>query len=91
MKMHLFAAKGRTEAGARPPFEVTSLESHSQWLAYSEMMQSEFRARRTHETELAGTENPFSVNGYCWICKSPRSFTVDYLYSELVDGRKVPN
>jgi len=83
--------KRNPENGSRPPFEIETVRSYDEWLSYSASMQSVFLSRRGVETDLIVTEEPFYIDGYCWVCKSPSRFKVDYLYSEIVDGRKMPN
>jgi len=83
--------KRNLENGIRPPFEIETVRSYDEWLSYSSRMQTEIHSRCGVESDFIVTDKPFNIDGYCWVCKSPSRFKVDFLYSEIVDGKKVPN
>ncbi len=51
----------------------------------------EYLARERYEQGFVEDSKPFTVPGYCYVCKRTVKFRVDYLYSYEVNGVLMPN
>jgi tetratricopeptide (TPR) repeat protein/ubiquinone/menaquinone biosynthesis C-methylase UbiE len=54
-------------------------------------LQDEYVARERYERSFIENSKPFTVPGYCYVCKRNIRFGVDYFYSYEVNGVLMPN
>jgi len=69
-------------------FAVASYEAYKNHVF---SLQDEYVARERYEQDFIEDSKPFTVPGYCYVCKRRVKFRVDYLYSYEVNGVPVPN
>ncbi len=77
--------------GAHPEIQACGLSSLEDYKLYSGDRHAEYKKRRQFEAGLISDEKPFVVGGYCYVCRQKTFFEVDYSYSYVKDGIRVPN
>ncbi|MCK5557016.1 MAG: tetratricopeptide repeat protein, partial [Candidatus Hydrogenedentes bacterium] len=98
----LYLATGRAEEARRIHCEALSQDSDekvnttkiSSYEAYSKHacdMQSEHADRERYQRSLVVDSKPFTVSGYCYVCKREFELWVDYESAYEVNGVLTPN
>jgi len=72
------------------PLEIAEIRSYQEWSGHAVANHGDHLQRKRLERQLA-TGAPFSLNGYCYVCRSPAKFDVDYRYAYKVDELLTPN
>ena len=75
-----------------PPLQITEVSSYKDYNIYIDTHRdSNLAIQSTENSLLPSTPAEFTVNGYCYICKTNVDFLVDFNYSYEVDGVVTPN
>jgi Tfp pilus assembly protein PilF/ubiquinone/menaquinone biosynthesis C-methylase UbiE/sulfatase maturation enzyme AslB (radical SAM superfamily) len=70
---------------------VSRMRSYKDYSEHAHDMRAEYADRERYERSLITDSKPFTVRGYCYICKRGAEFWVDYESSYEVDGVLAPN
>lgn len=89
MKRWLFNVLRHVKSGVQ---EIPALPI-SRVFSYDEYNHRSCKAERSvfEQSLISDGQKEFTVNGYCYVCKIPSKFLVDFLYSYKVDGVLMPN
>jgi len=71
--------------------EVFRIASHGEYIRYARACAGESARRREKERALAAGTGPFSLAGYCYVCKRRTRFTVTFDHAYEIDGVLTPN
>ena len=75
-----------------PPLDISEAFSYKDYNIYIDTHRDTNLAIQSSENSLLpSTPTEFTVNGYCYICKTNVDFLVDFKYSYEVDGVVTPN
>ncbi|HEY8019699.1 MAG TPA: class I SAM-dependent methyltransferase [Thermoanaerobaculia bacterium] len=75
----------------KPAVEWVAVGSLAAYREQSADQALEERRRRAVERSLMQGAERFAVPGYCWVCRQPADFQVDFSYAYPVDGVLTPN
>jgi SAM-dependent methyltransferase len=98
----LYLAMGRAEEARRLQEKAPSqgpddnvnlikIASYEAYRKHANNTQPEYAARQQYERNLIVNSEPFTVSGYCYVCKREVDFWVDYESSYEVNGVPTPN
>ena len=76
------------------PPQINVFRSFSEYVETQESRLGQRRLRCDFESRLLPeAEGPFEFHGYCSVCRTPKSFSADYLYAyeRDEDGQLIPN
>lgn len=73
-----------------PVLEVQRVASFQEYRDFSATMAEAYQRRSELERSLISGSN-FTVEGYCYPCRSWVNLSVDFLYAEEIGGERVPN
>ncbi len=82
---------GRVRFARPDSLKVTALSSYQDYLQHCALNQQLLKTRAEAEMSLLKDSEPFTVTGYCYPCRRPQEFAVDYQYGSEASGRRTPN
>lgn len=70
---------------------MVRINSLNDYRKYTTVMQSELGRREQYEKSLLNHSKPFTIDGFCHICRQPVQFLVDFTAYSKKNGFLVPN
>ena len=81
----------RLSQTAPPALVVTAIEGYDEYANHAERIHAERLKRRATERGLLRGEEPFHIDGYCYVCGRPTDFLGDYNHGCKIDRARIPN